>query len=260
MKKGFYYQTSEAGFCSLFNNLFYSYIYAKNKKIPFFILDKPNPIGLNYPIFKTILSPQVHLKYINSPEKGLIKLGRNEIIIFLSTLSNDYLRKEAKEFFKWSDFCLENINLMKKEIKRDTFDIGIHIRAGDKITTGEMKEISIESYIQKTASIINIPIPNIFIMSDSLQKIEEFKRLAPKNWVLHYFQTNILDTHFQDNFNKKSFDNKLNALFQFMAELECMKQSKKIVCTFSSNVSRFLFLVHSDCEYHSLDLKIFSSF
>jgi hypothetical protein len=260
VKKGLYYQTTETGFCSLFNNLFYSYIYCKEKKVLFYILDKPNPIGLNYPIFQNILSNNLQLKYIKSPEKGLIKITRNDIVPFLTKVSNDFLRKEAIQFFKWSEEFQQKIQIKKQIFQNINFDIGIHIRAGDKITSGEMNKITIETYIQKVSSITKTSTPTIFLMSDTLSLVEEFKQKAPSPWNLYYFSSTILENHIQEKFNRKSTDDKLNALLQFMTELEIMKECPQIVCTFSSNVSRFLYLVHHNCEYHSLDLKLFSAF
>lgn len=256
-RSGIFYQTSEAGFCSLFNNFFYTYLYVKQKNQKLYVLDKPNPIGLNYTLFKLLLNQnKKNIEYVSSPVKGVSEVSRKELIYFLTTCSVNFLREEAKKFFIWSDIFNKKINKYLQIINETSFDIGIHMRAGDKITTGEMKEISIESYIDKVNSIKKTD-PTIFIMSDTLSLINKFVEKAPKTWKVLYFNTAILSTHVQQNFNMKSTSEKEEAFVQFLAELECMKNSKEIICTFSSNVSRFLYLVHPGNSniFHSLDIE-----
>ena len=258
-QKGNYYQTTEAGFCSIFLNLFYTFLYAKQKKIKLLIFDKPNPIGVNYSFFKPILQlNNKEAEYINNLSNTIFPIKRQDIIPNLTRYSDSILRNEAIQFFNWTDNFKEKI--LSRKLFSIKFDIGIHIRAGDKITTGEMKKISIDQYIEKARGISTTENPNIFLMSDTYSLIQEFKEKAPSTWIIYSFPSTILSSHIQYDFNRKSQDEKLDAFIQFMAELYTLKECKKIICTFSSNISRFLYLIHHNCEYYSLDLPSFSAF
>jgi hypothetical protein len=62
--------------------------------------------------------------------------------------------------------------------------------------------------------------------------------------------------HVQRDFNASSAGNRMNTYLNFIAELFLMQQIQHVVCTFSSNVGRFLYLT-SENEVVTVDDKFF---
>lgn len=254
---GYFFQTTEAGFCSLFNTFFYDWLYCEKNKMILYCFDKPNPIGLNYPFFQNLLSDKNYIQYISRPNPTLQPVPKKEKAFYLYSLSNEELRKKAKEFFTWKPELIQQ--LPKPPI---TPTIGIHIRAGDKITTGEMKKINIDSYIDAVNKVPKEVPRNIFIMSDTFQNIEEFKKRVQErgySWNVLHSPAGTLKEHIQADFNKQNFEVKHKAFLQFLAELEIIKRCTFIFCTMSSNIGRWLYLTADSIQnFHSLDVEKFS--
>ncbi len=222
-----------------------------------YCLDKPNPIGLNYTFFQSLLTEKPYLQYLAAPNQSLTHVPKKEQAFYIYSLSNEELRKKAKEFFTWKPEILNS--LPKPPI---TPTIGIHIRAGDKITTGEMKKINVDSYIDAVVQKAKDIPKNIFIMSDTYQIIEEFKQRVFErgySWNVLHSPAGNLKEHIQAEFNKQSFEVKQKAFLQFLAELEIIKRCQVIICTMSSNIGRWLYLnADSIQDFHSLDMDKFS--
>lgn len=256
---GYFYQTTEAGFCSLFNTLFYDWLFCEKNKMVLYCLDKPNPLGLNYAFFQNILEEKNYLQYISAPNPTLLHVPKKEKAFYLYSLTSKEIRKKAKEFFTWKP---EIKNHLPKLPSKETPTIGIHIRAGDKITTGEMKKINIDSYIDAVIKYGKDVPKNIFIMSDTFQNIEEFKKKVLERglcWHITHSPAGTLQEHVQADFNKQSFEVKQKAFLQFLAEIEIVKSCPVILCTMSSNVGRWLYMTADSIQnFHSLDVEKFS--
>ena len=253
---GYLYQTNEGGFCSLFNNLFYNWLICEKKKISLYCLDKPSPLSLNAPFFQPLLQPIPYLQFINYSNPSLKLIPNAEKTNLLYGLSEKDICEKAKRFFQWTPSFASQLATLPV-----TPTIGVHIRAGDKITTKEMLAISIDTYIQTIASLTKEPNPIVFVMSDTFQRIEELKqRVREKGlkWEIHHFPPLSLKEHVQLEFNLQSKEEKYKSFLQFMSELQVMRECPSLVCSLSSNVGRWLYMVGKALQFKSVDIPKFS--
>lgn len=147
-------------------------------------------------------------------------------------------------------YCVSNI-------QDQTCDyIGVHIRAGDKIDAHEMKKIEINKYAQKIQQIAaNYNIYNVFYASDDSRLIKNISEQLGSDFSTMYADTNNNNSGYsQHTFNYyMSNAEKRTQFSNLINEVMSLIKSKYLVCTFSSNVSRFvaLFIPLSNC--YSLD-------
>jgi len=168
----------------------------------------------------------------------------------LSTVSAMPLKdvcKIAHTIFQWNPDLIRVLTDIIRAAKVPTeLDLGVHIRGGDKITTGESRAIPITDYIkaikkfQATTKKDNL---TIFVMTDSMSQLAELKKKADPSWTLFNMAPSLPqpDGHVQDQFNRSPPRARLSAYHSFMAELLIMQSISDILCTFSSNVGRFLY-------------------
>jgi len=140
--------------------------------------------------------------------------------------------------------------------------LGIHIRAGDKITTREMNPISIDRYVsaaKKYQADSGLDELEIFLMTDTIPLREAFLKKADRSWKIFYLPTPLPqpEGHVQASFNASPRRMKIAAYNFFMAELMIMQSIPDILCTLSSNVGRFLYYtVEHEDGIMSLDTKM----
>jgi len=179
------------------------------------------------------------------------------------SLSLESLRATAQKIFKWNPLLTPTIKeIFDKAKLPGAFDLGIHIRAGDKITTREMTAISIDKYVAATKKYqtdAELDELHIFIMTDTVPLRTAFIKKADPTWTIHYLPTPLPqpEGHNQVAFNNSPRRIKTTAYNYFMAELIIMQSIPDILCTLSSNVGRFLYYTveHSD-GIMSLDAKM----
>lgn len=108
----------------------------------------------------------------------------------------------------------------------------------------------------------------IFVSSDTQQTvIEELRDLRPQ-WNLVHLDYNKqslqpsaspssnIKGHNQELFNLLHSDRKFHETNMFLAELAILKEAHGVVCTFSSNVCRFIQLLRRQNEHSVLSLDI----
>jgi len=173
------------------------------------------------------------------------------------------LRSIAQTIFQWNDGLVPTLESILTTIKLPaTFDLGIHIRAGDKITTRQMNAISIDKYVAATKKYqteSGLDELHIFIMTDTVSLRSQFVQKADASWKVYYLPTPLPqpDGHVQSAFNNSPRRVKTTAYNYFIAELVVMQSIPDILCTLSSNVGRFLYYTVEHPEgIMSLDAKM----
>jgi hypothetical protein len=260
------FQTTEAGFCSQFNNYFYSYLYVNSLGKKLFVCDKPSPLGANVNFLKTTFEDVSGVEYTDlaNPMNTLLEKRMNLTYGFLSNLSNTDLREAAKKFFNFKPAVLEEIKKRNTISPITQFDLGIHIRSGDKIATGEMKMIPVQSYLQAIQTFQKQsakPRLSIFVMTDNYEMLEQLKAKADKSWSFTTLPSAkfYAKGHVQGDFNLLPRKTKEDMYYNFLTELSIMKKIPSIICTFSSNIGRFLYLTCDSVDkIKSLDVPIFT--
>lgn len=254
----YYFTPTDGGLCSNFNGFLYSAIHAQRQGDILYVYDKPNCIGPNFSLFETILRSNANIIYLKEKPSS----GKN----YTETISQTYgtlanmsirrLREVAQNVFWYTPEVQERIrvNLENKGISRTVFDAGVHIRSGDKITSGEMKDIPISKYVEALRTIqrrLNKKTLSVFLMTDNYSKFEELKKAGDSSWTYTTFVTNtayFLNGHVQDKFNSLPTEERLKLFYQFLTELWVMQNIGNLVVSYSSNVGRFLYIMNRRIE------------
>ncbi len=159
--------------------------------------------------------------------------------------------KNRKEFYKSIHNILSDIWIIRPEILSKINSeiptepyICIHIRRGDKITSGEDKEYNINDYI-KTLSKLNSNVKTIFLMSDDYNAYLELKKNLPEYNILTKLNEDKIG-HNQKKFNSLSQEKIKKETILLLTEIEIAKRSEVFIGTFASNLFRLI-------EYFKLD-------
>jgi hypothetical protein len=248
------FKPTTGGICSNLNQLLFSYLFCRKKQVPLYVLDHPNCVSDTFPMFQGTLEPISGLSYVYEFPKGTKVLEHKHIHSTLSVLTNDDFKAAAKRLFTFLPAAKERIaSEIPVEISSTAFDIGLHIRSGDKITQGEMQSISIDVY---RAALLNCRIdnPKIFVMTDNTDLLTRLKDACPSTWSWASMDEGS-SGHVQSHFNEQSQEKKEREFYRFMAELSIMQKIPTLLVTYSSNVGRYLYLVcPSTTNPLSLDL------
>ena len=266
-KTSFLYETTQAGFCSQFNNYFYSAMYALAKDTPLYVNDSSNAVSLRYPLIKNTFLALKNVTFTDTNVLSAISLAskstsqRNagDLRMFLANVEKPKFRKMAREILVWEPSLLETV---ASRLVPDV-DVGVHMRAGDKIITRESTDIPVEKYItavkkyQETSKKAAL---RVLVMTDSSARLEEFKKKKDPSWtIVNIAYPTNLNGHNQPDFNLAPRQKRMNDYLDFVAELVVIQKASHIVCTFSSNVGRFLYLTADDTtSIVSLDMPAFA--
>jgi hypothetical protein len=248
------FKPTTGGICSNLNQLLFSYLFCRKKDSPLYVLDHPNCVGETFPMFQSLFQPRVGLHYVSELPKGTKILEHKTLHSTLSVLSNDDFKIAASRFFTLLPAAHERITAeIPVEISAATFDIGLHVRSGDKITQGEMQSISVEVY---RAALLKSGIsnPKIFVMTDNTKFLSQLKEACPSTWSWACMDEES-SGHVQSQFNEQDQAKKEKEFYRFMAELSILQSIPTVLVTYSSNVGRYLYLLcPSSCRITSLDL------
>ena len=249
-------KTSTSGFGSNFFNFFICYLYARSKNEILYLNDMTNNISNSYHLILDTFneSPNIRFTLYNGltiQQQHPIELNKH-----YSSLDINFLKSEAKRIFKLKPDINHKITLLIKDLPQ--FDLGIHIRTGDKISTGEMKPINLESYINEIRyfqKMSNKTKLNIYLMTDSTNVIKKIKEVADESWSIYSLASPTInpDGHLQKQFNTQAVSVKMEAFIHFLAEIRILQESPSVICTFSSNIGRFINLTGNYLDIKSLD-------
>lgn len=253
-KDSLFFETDSAGFCSQFNNYLYATLYAKSLKTRLYVNDTANSISIRYPLLRNTFVPVSDLSDVQFTDGQMLTASsiKNRVIplrVFLSTVSPSNLRTAARSIFEWNDTLLEKMMKLVDHLPSE-IDVAVHMRGGDKIITGEMRPLTVEQYVREVETYFRSSKKqsfNVFLMSDSPERIEEFTKKAPSSWKVHTLRSPISPGgHVQRLFNAAPARERMDSYLSFMAELYVAQRVPRIFCTFSSNVGRFLYLTADD--------------
>lgn len=266
-ERPFLFETNEGGLCANFNQFLYAYSFAalQGGKKPLIVYDMLNCISPGFSLIKDTFADMSGVSFVDSMAPSAVSLKRNltRVMETMRGLPLETLRATAQDIFKWNSKLTPIVKeIFDKASLPAAFDLGIHIRAGDKITTREMASISIDKYVAATKKYqldAGLDELHIFIMTDTIPLRAAFIKKADPSWKVYYLPTPLPqpDGHIQAAFNNSPRRLKTTAYNYFMAELMIIQSIPDILCTLSSNVGRFLYYTveHND-GIMSLDLKM----
>lgn len=257
-----YWKASKSGYGTNFQSFLIGYLFAKYKKQPFFINDTTSNISESYHLIQDTFKNQPNVKFTQKKGISIFDDKIHEINTYLISLDTSIICEEAKRVFTLNSGLEEKINILKQDIPQ--IDIGIHIRMGDKITTGEMKVIELQKYIDamyEYKSILQKDAINVYIMTDNPNIIDAIKQKIDPTISIFNLQSEHLFSggHNQREYNMLNSNIKYSLFVHFMTELTILQAASSILCTFSSNIGRFLYMTCKNPHMvKSLDIPHFT--
>lgn len=248
------------GYGTNFNKFFICYLYARHLKQPLYLCDTSNNISQTYHLILDSIQPLLDLSYSDRDALTIVQ-DKDEVLElkkFLLTLSDDEICSQARSTFIWSSSIKEKIDKTLSQLDITNFDMGIHIRTGDKITSREMVSIPLEKYLEEIKKII--PVGSIYVMTDSSSVVPRLKALTD-SFTFYSLPPPIESAtgHDQKEFNKRSVNDKMASYYHFLTELHIMQRCPFILCTFSSNIGRFLYMTREPgVKIKSIDIPVFT--
>ncbi len=254
------FQTTDSGFATQFNTIFYSYLYAKSKNTLLHMCDMPNALGPRYPMLRNTFDLPKDLQVIDTPipSSMAINAQKSSIETVLSKYSSKELRSQAKEFFK----LRPEIQILLKErldiLKIPKVDCTLHLKS-DSSTSDTQKILQAVSSVKSS---VKKQTPTIFVMTDDYRLFEMFRKKAETSWILFTLpSTTLLSGYNQKIFNSLPRQQKMEAYMEFLVELTIAQSSDCIVTSFSSNVGKYLYLTAGDkTPVISMDVQVFTPF
>ena len=251
----FFCKTSTSGYGSNFFNFFHCYLFARHKKQTLYLKDTKNNISNTYHLILDTFEDLPGILYSAYDGITLQQSNPIEMNAYYESLPDSVKQQEARRIFRVRKPIEDKLRELRKPIP--LIDYGIHIRTGDKITTGEMKAISLDSYVQATKEYQKASGKTtllIYVMTDSMKALADFQEKADPSWTVLNLPSPIQNAngHIQSNYNAYSSDQKMAAFHHFLAEIHILKDASAILCTFSSNIGRFIKLL-TDSPIQSLD-------
>lgn len=254
--KPFLFETDDDGLCSQFNAYLYAMSYSVAEKAPLLVNDTANVVSLRFPLIQnTFVTPDtVSFTDTNLLSSTSLKRRRQALTTYILGLPPAHLREAGRNILQWNEAALQ------PTIDVSGIHIGVHIRT---FGPNEPKNTPIEQYVkavqafQKSSKKTSL---KVFVMSDSVQRLEEFKLKKDKSWTVVTVGTPPnLGAHSQRDFNAAPPRQRMAAYREFLGELQVMQQLPQIICSFSSNVGKFLYL-SSTANLFSVDQTVFSPF
>ena len=287
--------SDNAGFASELNNLFRAFLYAIKNKRRFLIDDQLWNYGKISFYFNTSKGNFFH-SFISTTDSSLenqmvsldnrshvthlvITRDKDHSFSTLNSLMNPYetnvteiisFKRKIARFF-WNLRTERTKFLTEKllnNLRIENIHYAMHIRRGDKIGN-EAAPIPLIRYINAVEQLMiqhkrsNSSSFEIFVATDEPRIIEELRLFKP-NWILIRldFPSWILNEHkfghFQWQFNRLPLIQKYQLTILLMSELEVLSRIPYVVCTFSSNICRFVHILRTQPydSVISLDEKV----
>ena len=262
------YFISDCGLGSELINLIKGAIYADRQNLQFIINDTNWNNGnwndffvSDIEINRKIKGKTICLKPSIDRQKNIKILNRPAIDVWydiynLKTSYNE-MRSYAKKIFILNPKIMNHI-IQTKSIPIKKNYIGVHIRRGDKITTKESREIPIKFYIDEIVKYSDIK--HIYFASDDTNFVKEIINELNEKYPNYYtfeYSDKYINGHNQFSYNKLSLIEKKEKVIDLIYDIQRLILSKVFICTFSSNISRFVELfrddksISLDCPWHT---------
>lgn len=238
------------GLFSVINELIKALVYANKNNYHLVIVDDDISFGSflryfnEYPLFFTVVS-NIDMSDIN--QKNIYtKLGSasDNTSYEEMALYKDIIFRPKQEFL-YNGFIYEPL-INKKYIS-------IHIRKGDKILS-ESQDIDNDIY----ASVINkycilLNISNVYYATDDTDNLTEIITKLPH---LNHFYNKIKSSGYSNELYKtRTLSEKDEDFKNMMIDLYTVINSEFFICTYTSNVSRFIALYRDRSKCLSLDIE-----
>lgn len=154
-----------------------------------------------------------------------------------------------KSVYKYNDKIIEHIQSMRDKLRIPDEYIGVHLRRGDKITSGEMDDIKLETYIDEIRKRMG-NCRNVYIATDDISVIPYLKKELKKDgFCLFYNNISNQNGFNEKKFNEKTKEERYEDTVNTLLDIDVLIHASFFIGTYSSNISRVvpLFLGLDKC-------------
>jgi len=263
----YFISLQEDEFCSHFNTLFYSQLYAKMNLRDVFIYDMSTVISPSFSILQETFAPLKGVEYVSEmkPSVNIIKPKDGQRYgPMLSALSQQDLRAAGRAALSWNPKMLERIHATLEENRlTGEYDVGVHIRS--PVRFDRVRAPVIQSYVEAVQGVAdklgkdNI---TVFVMVDELSQLESFIKAVPKAWIISAVRPRnaMVRGGRVGTMSRQNSGTKMAAYVEFLTELYCMQHSANVICNLSNDTGRFLYLTAEAESLRSLDTPAWTPF
>lgn len=261
LKSDFYWKASTSGYCSNFFSYFMALLFARHASKPLYIHDTSSNLSASVHLIQDTFLPQPDVKYTAKLGTNIYTEYIQKLHTYINTLKADEVRDLARGVFTFTPAVQEAI--LAANINLPQIDIGVHIRTGDKITTGEMKAITLDKFveaIQVQQRLLQKDRITAYIMTDNADILQPLRDKLGSNVTCVRINppATIHNGHDQGVYNTLRPEIKQKAFYHFLTELYILQQAPQVICTFSSNIGRFLYMTRESVDkIISLDIQEF---
>jgi len=254
-------------FCSHFNTLFYSRLFSETNQRDLLIYDMSTVISPSFSLLQETFAPMKGVEYVSEMKPSATVLRAKDpakIIPLLNNLSQEELRSAARSALTWNPAMLEKVSAVIEENSLpEEFDAAVHIRSPVKFD--RVRAPAVQTYVealQALAKKLGKDDMSVFVMVDEVAQFEEFRKLAPKTWVLHTVRprNSIVRGGRVGTMGRNSIAIKMAAYVEFITELYCMQHSMNVICNLSNDTGRFIYLTANAASLRSLDTPAWTPF
>lgn len=275
MKRLLIYNLGRRGFFSEINNMLLAKIYAEKHNLNFAvnsyywncrykkgihdyfdneINELNNPfsaqITRNKPNFKIGFDLYTVFHNINYIKNSIYLLFNNDAMLgadiydeirseeFRSHIDPTIFLKELKDVLCIKSTIQKDFESTFYQLEISSPFIGIHIRRGDKITTGEMNDISLDKYIDEVLR--NSP-KAIYIATDDIQSVNYIKSKMKSTGIDVFYNPSLSGKGFSEgSFNHSSRKSRYVDTLTLLFDIFILSKASYFIGTYSSNLSRVI--------------------
>ncbi|NDV57785.1 O-fucosyltransferase family protein [Bacteroides sp. 519] len=173
----------------------------------------------------------------------------------LANIDKDRFLNNLKQLLQLKHSLNESFLKKTLEMELPNRFLGIHIRRGDKITTGEMEELPLSIYL---TAIKETSFKYIYIATDDYRSIEYIKsELSPLGYQIYHNPELKADGFSEGKFNHYTKNNRYNETLSLLFDIFILFKASYFIGTFSSNLSRVIPCVLGLENCKSLDIDWF---
>ncbi len=164
-----------------------------------------------------------------------------------------------KDLYRYNDKTIGRIRNMRDKLQIPDKYIGVHLRRGDKITSGEMDDIDGKVYIDEIRKRKEIS-HNVYIATDDISVISYLEReLGEDGFCLFYNRTSNQKGFNENGFNSKTRQERYEDTLNVLLDMDVLIHASFFIGTYSSNLSRVVPLylgldkcISLDCQWNPL--------
>lgn len=157
---------------------------------------------------------------------------------FMQNIPAERFRAEIRDLMQFNQGIKKQFGYEFARLGLPDCFLGVHIRRGDKITTGEMKAIDLEVYAD---AIEKSGYKSIYVATDDIESVLYLRDKLKKNGLSIYYNSTLDQVGFSEgSFNHKSRTNRFTDTITLLFDVYCLSKSNHFIGTYSSNLSRVI--------------------